>query len=137
VVAAATGRRPRAPLLVPADGLDPTPGRQLGDIGSSPDEVIRPGDLLHCDFGLHYLGLATDTQQNAYVLRLGEEAPPAGLTHALAFANRQQDLLAAEMRAGRTGNEILAGVLAAMAAEGIEGGCTATRSASTATARAP
>jgi Xaa-Pro aminopeptidase len=96
-------------------------GVDLGDIGSSPDEVIRPGDLLHCDFGLHYLGLATDTQQNAYVLRLGEEAPPEGLVRALATANRQQDLLAAEMRAGRTGNEILAGVKAAMAAAGIEG----------------
>jgi len=96
-------------------------GAQVGDIGSSPDEVIRPGDLLHCDFGLHYLGLATDTQQNAYVLRLGEEAPPAGLELALAAANQQQDLLAAEMVAGRTGNEILAAVRAAMAAEGLEG----------------
>jgi Xaa-Pro aminopeptidase len=96
-------------------------GVVLGDIGSSPDEVIRPGDLLHCDFGLHYLGLATDTQQNAYVLRLGEEAPPAGIVHALEVANRQQDLLAAEMVAGRSGNEVLAGVLAAMAAAGIEG----------------
>lgn len=96
-------------------------GVDLGDIGSSPDEVIRPGDLLHCDFGLHYLGLATDTQQNAYVLRLGEEAPPAGLAHALEVANRQQDLLAAEMVAGRSGNEILAAVRAAMAGQGIEG----------------
>ncbi|MDA0700433.1 MAG: M24 family metallopeptidase [bacterium] len=96
-------------------------GVDVGDIGSSPDEVIRPGDLLHCDFGLHYLGLAADTQQNAYVLRLGEEAPPAGLTRALALANQQQDLLAAEMVAGRTGNEILAGVLSSMAADGLEG----------------
>lgn len=96
-------------------------GVQLGDIGSSPDEVIRPGDLLHCDFGLHYLGLATDTQQNAYVLRLGEEGPPADIAHALEVANRQQDLLAAEMVAGRSGNEILAAVLAAMAAAGIAG----------------
>lgn len=96
-------------------------GVHVGDIGSSPDEVIRPGDLLHCDFGLHYLGLATDTQQNAYVLRLGEEAPPAGLELALVAANRQQDLLAAEMVAGRSGNEILAAVRAAMAADGLEG----------------
>ena len=96
-------------------------GADLGDIGSSPDEVIRPGDLLHCDFGLHYLGLATDTQQNAYVLRLGEEAPPVGLALALAAANLQQDLLAAQMVAGRTGNEILAAVRDAMAAEGLEG----------------
>jgi methionine aminopeptidase len=96
-------------------------GVALGDIGSSPDEIIRPGDLLHCDFGLHYLGLATDTQQNAYVLRLGEEAPPAGIVRALAVANAQQDLLAASMVALRTGNEILADVLARMRAAGIEG----------------
>ncbi|MBA2667028.1 MAG: aminopeptidase P family protein [Trueperaceae bacterium] len=96
-------------------------GVTLGDIGSSPDEVIRPGDLLHCDFGLHYLGLATDTQQNAYVLRLGEEAPPAGLARALAVANEQQDLLAASMVAGRSGNEILADVLGRMRAAGIDG----------------
>lgn len=96
-------------------------GVRFGDIGSSPDEVIRPGDLLHCDFGLHYLGLATDTRQNAYVLRLGEEAPPAGIVRALQVANRQQDLLAEQMVAGRTGNAVLAGVRAAMAAEGIEG----------------
>ena len=96
-------------------------GEHVGDIGSSPDVVIRPGDFLHCDFGLHYLGLATDTQQNAYVLRLGEEAPPEGLRTALATANRQQDLLAQCMVAGRSGNEILADVLARMREAGIEG----------------
>src|SRR5690606_25875758 len=72
-------------------------GQDLGDIGASPDLVIRPGDLLHCDFGLHYLGLATDTQQNAYVLRPGEQAAPAGARRALQVANRQQDLLAEQM----------------------------------------
>ena len=96
-------------------------GVELGDIGSSPDEVIRPGDFLHCDFGLHYLGLATDTQQNAYVLRLGEEEPPEGLRAALQIANRQQDLLAECMVAGRSGNEILADVRATMRESGIEG----------------
>ena len=96
-------------------------GVAVGDIGASPDEVIRPGDFLHCDFGLHYLGLATDTQQNAYVLRMGEESPPAGLVAALRTGNAQQDLLAACMVAGRSGNEILADVLARMADAGIEG----------------
>ena len=96
-------------------------GVSLGDIGSSPDEIIMPGDLLHCDFGLHYLGLATDTQQNAYVLHLGEDAPPAGLARALAVANAQQDLLAESMVAGRSGNEILADVLGRMRQAGIEG----------------
>lgn len=96
-------------------------GEHVGDIGSSPDEVIRHGDLLHCDFGLHDLGLATDTQQNAYVRRLGESAPPAGLVTALAKANRQQDLLAAEMLIGRSGNEVLRATLGAMARTGLEG----------------
>lgn len=96
-------------------------GEHVSDMGVTPDEVIRPGDVLHCDFGLHYLGLATDTQQNAYVLRLGEEAPPAGIAAALHTANRQQDLLAACMVAGHSGNEILADVLARMREAGIEG----------------
>jgi hypothetical protein len=39
----------------------------------------------------------------------------------LQVGNRQQDLLAAQMAVGRTGNQVLAGVRAAMAAEGIEG----------------
>jgi Xaa-Pro aminopeptidase len=96
-------------------------GEHVSDIGATPDAVIRPGDFLHCDFGLHYLGLATDTQQNGYVLRLGEKAPPEGLRAALATANRQQDLLAQCMVAGRSGNEILADVLERMRAAGIEG----------------
>jgi Xaa-Pro aminopeptidase len=96
-------------------------GAQVGDIGATPDVVIRPGDLLHCDFGLHYLGLATDTQQNAYVLRLGESRPPAGLVTALERANRQQDLLAAAFVVGRSGNEVLHATLAAMAREGLVG----------------
>ncbi len=96
-------------------------GVELGDIGASLEEVIRPGDFLHCDFGLHYLGLATDTQQNGYVLRLGEESPPEGLQEALRVANRQQDLLAECMVAGRSGNEILADVLERMSGAGIVG----------------
>ena len=96
-------------------------GQNLGDIGASPDLVIRPGDLLHCDYGLHYLGRATDPQQNAYVLRPGEVEAPVGLRRALQVANRQQDLLAAQMVAGRTGDQILAATLAAMREEGIEG----------------
>ncbi len=96
-------------------------GTELGSIGATPDTPILPGDLVHCDFGFHHLGLATDTQQNAYVLRPGETAPPAGLQHAFEQASRQQDLLEAQMVEGRSGNEVLAATLAAMAAEGLRG----------------
>ena len=69
--------------------------------------VIHRGDLLHCDVGFYYLGLATDIQQNAYVLKQGETDAPQGLKDALADANKLQDYHAEAMKNGRTGNEIL------------------------------
>jgi hypothetical protein len=82
-------------------------------------KLIQPGDLLHCDMGFHYLGLATDQQQLAYVLRLGETDAPAGLVAALAEGNRLQDILAEEMVVGRTGNEILAAALSRAKVDGL------------------
>ena len=74
-------------------------------------EVIHRGDLLHCDFGITYIGLCTDTQQHAYVLKEGEQDAPAGLKNALLQGNRLQDIHLSEMKEGRTGNEILAAAL--------------------------
>lgn len=83
--------------------------------------IIERGDVLHCDFGLTALGLATDTQHMGYVLREGETDAPAGIKQALANTNRMQDILLARMTPGRTGNEILADAIAAMKAEKING----------------
>lgn len=83
-------------------------------------KLIMPGDLLHCDVGLRYLGLCTDTQQMAYVLRPSETEAPAGLQEALAAGNRLQDIHAHEYVAGRTGNEILAASLQRARAEGLK-----------------
>lgn len=83
------------------------------------DVVVQPGDLLHVDFGIEALGLHTDQQEHAYVLRPGETAAPSGLVAALAAGNRVQDLLTSEFVTGRTGNEILAAALAAARAEGL------------------
>lgn len=82
--------------------------------------VIRPGDLVHVDFGITYLRLNTDTQQLAYVLRPGETDAPEELKEALARGNRLQDILTSQFVAGRTGNEILARALAQAGEEGIE-----------------
>jgi len=83
----------------------------MGPMGRSKGEgkrrVIKHGDLLHCDVGFRYLGLRTDVQQNAYVLKPGELGAPQGLKEALADGNRLQDIHAEAMEAGRTGNEIL------------------------------
>jgi hypothetical protein len=39
--------------------------------------VIQPGDLVHIDFGITYMGFDTDWQKMAYVLRPGETDVPA------------------------------------------------------------
>jgi len=89
---------------------------QLGD-----DPVIERGDVLHCDVGITALRLNTDTQHDAYVLREGETAVPAGLRKALANSNRFQDILMEEVRPGRTGNDVLKSSLARLQKEGISG----------------
>ncbi len=89
---------------------------QLGE-----DPVIQRGDVLHCDVGITALRLNTDTQHMAYVPLEGETDAPAGLKQALKNANRLQDILLEETRVGRTGNEILAAVLAKMKSEKLNG----------------
>jgi Xaa-Pro aminopeptidase len=81
--------------------------------------VIRPGDMLHCDFGIVYLGFSTDTQHNAYVLKPGETDAPAGLKAGLRAANRLQEITMAQARPGVTGNQALAAALAQARAEGL------------------
>jgi hypothetical protein len=70
-------------------------------------KLILPGDLLHCDVGFYYLGLATDHQQHAYILKPGEGDAPDGLKAALADGNKLQDILLSAMTVGKTGNEVL------------------------------
>ncbi|KAL1946504.1 hypothetical protein VTO73DRAFT_14608 [Trametes versicolor] len=85
--------------------------------------VIQEGDVIHVDFGITAMGLNTDVQHMAYVLRTsqGETDAPAGLKEGLKKANRMQDIVLEVMEAGKSGNEVLKESLAQMKAEGIEG----------------
>jgi Xaa-Pro aminopeptidase len=83
--------------------------------------VIMRGDVLHVDFGLTAMGLATDTQHMGYVLKEGESDVPIGIQRALDATNRTQDLLLERMKPGRTGNEVLADALTAMKTAKING----------------
>jgi hypothetical protein len=89
------------------------------DTEASTRTRILPGDLLHCDIGFCYLGLATDHQQHAYVLKPGETDAPEGIRLALAEGNRLQDILMNEMRVGRTGNDVLKAALEAARTAGL------------------
>ena len=82
--------------------------------------MIQRGDLLHLDFGISYMGLDSDWQKMAYVLRDGEDEAPPGLTRGLAHTNVLQDVLMAEARPGRPAGEVYAATMAEMKARGIE-----------------
>ena len=101
---------------------DPASQGQLRSFAVKADsEVIMPGDMLHIDFGISYLRLNTDTQQLAYVLKLGENEVPQYLKDAMKVGNRLQDILTSQFVTGRTGNQILKETRKVMDAEKIKG----------------
>ncbi len=71
------------------------------------EKLIIPGDLLHCDFGITYIGLNTDCQQHAYVLKENEVEVPEYLLDAFKKGNRVQDIFTSNFEKGQTGNQIL------------------------------
>jgi len=102
------------------------PGEGVKAVGYSGEEVkpedkiIRRGDLIHCDVGILYLGLATDNQQLAYVCRVGEDLAPAGLERGLKNANRLQDIFMGEFQAGVSGYDTALAAAEKAEAEGLK-----------------
>jgi Xaa-Pro aminopeptidase len=82
--------------------------------------VLERGDLIHVDFGLNYMGLSTDWQKHAYILKKGEKDAPQGLKEALKNTNRLQDALFAIARAGMSGPEVYAATMAEMKKQNIQ-----------------
>lgn len=87
--------------------------------GRPDDLIIRPGDLLHCDFGITYLRLNTDCQELAYVLKPKEKEAPVFLVNSLNKGNQVQDFLTTNMIEGKTGNQILSKALKDAKAAGL------------------
>jgi Xaa-Pro aminopeptidase len=82
--------------------------------------TILPGDLIHCDVGLKYLGLCTDTQRLGYIPMNYQDTVPQGLLDAMKTANRFQDIVRSNFAVGRSGNEVLMSSYAQAKEEGIE-----------------
>ncbi|MGM9946854.1 M24 family metallopeptidase [Floccifex sp.] len=68
--------------------------------------VIEKGDLLHCDFGITYMNMCTDTQRLAYVAKDNETSVPEKLIEGMKKGNRFQDIVMENMIAGKTGNDV-------------------------------
>ena len=84
------------------------------------DVVVQRGDVLHVDFGVAYLGLATDWQRMAYVLRDGEAEAPEGLRRALANTHALQDaLMLRAARPGRSSADVYRDTMAEAEAKGL------------------
>ncbi len=82
--------------------------------------VIERGDVIHIDCGLIYMGLSTDWQKHAYILREGERDAPAGLKNALKNTNALQDAIFKFARVGMTGAEVYDAAMAEMKRQNIE-----------------
>ena len=70
------------------------------------DPVIQPGDLLHVDFGVRLMGLVTDQQKMAYVLRPGETEAPEGLRKSFAQSERLGEIILEELEPGVVGHVV-------------------------------
>lgn len=100
---------------------DPNSNEQERSFASRPSQnVIMPGDLVHCDVGITYLRLNTDQQQIFYVLKPGEKDVPQYLQEAYQLGNRLQDIFTGNFKEGRTGNEVLKMSREQAIAEGIK-----------------
>lgn len=97
------------------------PGKTLQFLSVAEEStVIQRGDVIHIDCGLNYLGLSTDWQKMAYVLRDGEKDVPEGLKKALTNTNKLQDALFTHIKPGAQGFEVYDATMADMKNLGIE-----------------
>mgnify|MGYP005725448155 CR=1 FL=1 len=77
-----------------------------GGVDDAENPVILPGDVLHVDFGVKMMGLVTDQQKMAYVLRPGETEPPAGLQKAFEQSAQMCEIVRGELNAGAIGHKV-------------------------------
>jgi len=106
-------------LRVQRKGMDSAKSRGFLAVAKE-NTVIMPGDLVHVDFGITYMGLNTDWQKMAYVLLPGEKDVPAGLKQAMKNTNDLQDaMMLRAARPGRTGGEVYKLTMEEMAQKGI------------------
>lgn len=83
--------------------------------------VIERGDVVHVDFGITYMGLDTDWQKMAYVLRDGETDVPLGLKLAMKSTNILQDaLMRRHSRPGKLAGDVYRDTMAEMKERNIE-----------------
>lgn len=89
-------------------------------LSTAANPVILPGDIIHVDFGVRLMGLVTDQQHLAYVLRPGETAAPKGLQEAFRQSAVVAKIYAEELKPGTAGTDVKMNVERRAKNEGID-----------------
>ncbi len=89
-----------------------------GIIATSDDTIIRPGMLLHIDWGVCLMNLCTDMKRTAYVLKADESAPPAGIQRAWDQALKVREVIRRTIKPGGRAIDVLESLNRAVAASG-------------------
>lgn len=99
--------------------FDPTIDLQRKGGRFDGDTIIQTGDLLHCDFGINYLNICTDTQRLCYILKENENELPFELAQAMKRNNHFQDIVRSHMKIGKSGNDVFVASIKQAKEEGI------------------
>ena len=91
-----------------------------GGIDDTENPIVEPGDILHVDFGVRLMGLVTDQQHVAYVLRKNENEPPMGLQKLFKQSVIVGDFFAEELQAGKIGSDVKTTIEKRAAKQGIK-----------------
>jgi len=78
-----------------------------GIIATSDGTIIRPGMLLHIDWGVCLMNLCGDMKRTAYVLKPDESKPPAGIQQAWAQALKVREVIRRAIKPGGRANDML------------------------------
>ncbi len=89
-----------------------------GNEGLSNDRVIQGGDFLSIDWGVCLMNFCTDVKRQAYVLKAGEIAPPAGHLNAFAQAMKVREVIKRTAKPSGTAASMLKTVENAIGAAG-------------------
>ncbi|MDO8834868.1 MAG: M24 family metallopeptidase [Vicinamibacterales bacterium] len=89
-----------------------------GILATSDGTIIRPGMLLHIDWGVCLMNLCTDMKRTAYVLKADESKPPAGIQFAWDQALKVREVIRRTIRPGVRAIDMLESLNRAVAASG-------------------
>ena len=89
-----------------------------GIIATSDGTVIRPGMLLHLDWGVCLMNLCGDMKRTAYVLNGGESKPPAGIQYAWDQALKVREVIRRTIKPGVRAIDMLEALNRAVEAAG-------------------